>query len=503
MRHPVANPSSVAAAVAAGGAPDVAVPGYDRTRITAGIAHLGVGNFHRVHQGVYLDDLMTMRDDHNEWGIVGIGLRDHALAKAKARSYAPDAQDGLYTVTLFTESGRRQSRIVGSMVEYLHGPDDPAAVVRRLADPAIRIVSLTITEGGYHLDEDTGEFRIDDSEVAADLAREHPETVFGVLTKALAKRRVDGTAPFTVMSCDNLRGNGDTARTAVLGFAAAVDSVLAQWIATNVTFPNSMVDRIAPTVSASMRDDLNALTGLDDHVPALTEEYRQWVLQDHFPTGRPAFEDVGVQMRQDVEAFEAIKGRLLNASHMLLAYAGVLSGHRTVADAASDPSIANLLVCFMSTDAAPLLAPPPDVSLADYQSMVVGRFANANVPDTVLRVAHDGAAKLPVFHRATATGLIAQGRDPRREALLLAAFRRYLGGIDDHGDAFEVHEPHLSGADRSLLLSDDPLDALRSSPFASWRLADSADFVDRYTTVVAILDSHGIHAGIAYALSTD
>jgi mannitol 2-dehydrogenase len=503
MHQTIAELLPVTEAFAAGGTPQVSAPRYDRSTITAGIAHIGVGNFHRVHQGFYLDDLLTTRDDHNHWGIVGIGLRDLDSSKAKARAYTYEKQHSLYTVTLFTEAGQRQSRIVGSMIEYLYGPDDPAAVVRRLVDPAIRIVSLTITEGGYNLDEDTGEFRLDDPAVAEDLTREHPETVFGVLTAALAARRANGTPPFTVMSCDNLRASGDTARTAVVGFARAVDPVLAEWIATEVAFPNSMVDRIAPSVSEETRDRLNAITGLDDGVPALTEEYRQWVLQDHFPTGRPAWEDLGVQLREDVEEFEAIKGRLLNASHMLLSYPAALAGYRWVAEAASDPAVAELLTRFMSIDAAPLLRPPADVSLEAYQSMVVGRFANPNLPDTVLRVAHDGAAKLPVFHRATATGLIAEGRDPRREALLLAAFRRYIRGVDDHGKAFEVHEPHLADADWPLLRSDNPLKALQSSPFAAWKLTDSAAFVEKYTTVAAILDSDGIHAGIAYALQTD
>lgn len=478
----------------------VSTPRYDRSRVTAGIAHIGVGNFHRVHLGTYLDDLLSARDDHGGWGIVGIGLRNLDTSQAKARAYRQ--QGGLYSTTLFTDAGERQSRIVGSMVEYLYGPDDPAAVVRRLRDPAIRIVSLTITEGGYHLDETTGDFRIDDPVIADDLARETPETVFGVLVAALAARRAEGTQAFTVMSCDNLRGNGDTARRAVVGMARAVDPELAEWISAEVAFPNSMVDRIAPTVTAETRDHLNTLTGLDDGVPALTEEYRQWVLQDHFPSGRPAFERVGVQLRDDVEQFEAIKGRLLNASHMLLAYPAALAGYHTVAEAASDSAIADLLNRFMAVDAGPLLSAPTDVSLREYQSMVVARFANANVPDTVLRVAHDGAAKLPVFHRETAKGLIATGRDLRREALLVAAFRRYTSGVDDHGVPFEVNEPHLSEADRVLLRSEDPLDALRASPFMAWGLTDSPEFVEHYRAVATRLSDEGVHAAIAYAMES-
>ncbi len=485
----------ITTALAGGGTAATTVPGYDRSKVTAGIAHIGVGNFHRVHQGVYLDDLLAGRPDQHEWGIVGIALRE------QDPSGVYQAQDCLYTVTWYSGDGRPASRIVGSMIEYLHAPADPAAVVTRLSDPAIRIVSLTITEGGYNLDEQSGQFRAHDPAVVADLARDYPQTAYGVLTAALAARRRAGIAPFTVMSCDNLRRNGDTARTAVTGYAAAADPELAQWITGNVAFPNSMVDRIAPTVSAATRAALNAATGIDDGVPALTEEYRQWVLEDNFPTGRPAWEELGVQLRPDVEAFEAVKGRLVNAAHMLLAYPAVLAGYQWVAEAAADPAIAALLTRFMAADAAPLLTAPAGVSLTDYQAMVVRRFANPHLPDTVLRVAHDGAAKLPVFHRATAEGLLAAGGDLRRVALLLAAFRRYVGGTDDRGDPFEVAEPHLAEADWPLLRSSDPLDALTASPFAAWGLAGHPAFVAEYREAAALLETQGIHAAIGHALA--
>ncbi|MEI2777333.1 MAG: mannitol dehydrogenase family protein [Tetrasphaera sp.] len=490
----------ITTALANGGTATTRVPAYDRAKVTAGIAHIGVGNFHRVHQGLYLDDLLAARDDQFGWGLVGISLSG-ASPRATARANAYADQDCLYTVTAYTNDGTQNSRIVGAMVEYLNGPDDPAAVVARLADPAIKIVSLTVTEGGYNLDEETGEFRVDDPAIVADLARETPETSFGVITAALAARREAGVPPFTVMSCDNLRSNGDTARRAVVGYANAKDPELASWIEANVAFPNSMVDRIAPTVGAQARADLNQATGIADALPALTEEFTQWVLEDNFPQGRPAFEDVGVQLRPDVATFEAIKQRLLNASHMLLSYPAALSGYATVSEAGSDPAIAAVLNRFMEVDAIPFIEAPADVSLTDYMSMVVGRFANPHVPDTVLRVAHDGASKLPVFHRNTAEKLIASGADPRREALLLATFRRYTNGVDDHGNSFEVLEPHLQDADWPLLKSDNPLDALSASPFAAWGLADSPAFVAAYQEIVGLLENEGVPAALRYALA--
>lgn len=485
-------------ALKTGGTATTTVPGYDRSKVTAGIAHIGVGNFFRVHEALYTDDLMATRADQLQWGIVGIGLREGAGSEAKARAYAQ--QDCLYTATLYTsDEGQQRSRIMGAMVEYLYGADDWAAVVARLSDPAIRIVSLTISEGGYNLDEQTGEFRADDPEVVADLAREHPQTVFGVITAALAARRAAGTAPFTVMSCDNLRSNGNTTRRSVVGYARALDGELAEWIERSVTFPNSMVDRIAPTVTVESRVELNQATGIDDALPTLTEEFTQWVVEDKFPAGRPAWEDVGVQVRPDVEAFEAIKGRLLNASHMLLAFPAALAGYRLVSQAASDPDIVGLMQTFMAKDSVQFVEAPADVSLDAYQAMVVGRFANPHVPDTVLRVASDGASKVPVFHRRTAEKLLAEGGDVRREALLIAAYRAYTRGVDEHGNAFEVSEPRLTAEDWELLGSDDPLDALRASPFVAWRLAENERFVDAYTRMVTLLASEGVHAALRYA----
>jgi mannitol-1-phosphate/altronate dehydrogenase len=253
-------------------------------------------------------------------------------------------------------------------------------------------------------------------------------------------------------------------------------------------------------VDAAVRVWLNGITGIADGAPVTSENFKQWVLEDIFPAGRPAWEEVGVEMRGDVAAFEAIKGRLINASHMLMSYPAALVGYERVSEAASDPLIAELLDYFMAVDAAPLVTAPSDVSLEDYRKQIVPRFANPNVPDTVLRVAHDGAAKLPIFHRATAEGLIALGRDVRREALLLAAFRRYVGGVDEKGASFEVEEPHLHKEDWPLLRSSDPLEALKASPFAAWGLDRSGDFVLAYTAAVRALASDGVHAAIRQAL---
>ncbi|MBB3000428.1 mannitol 2-dehydrogenase/sorbose reductase [Paraburkholderia tropica] len=454
---------------------DIAVPGYDRAALVAGIAHIGVGNFHRAHQARYVDDCLHLPDTE-QWGICGIGLGNGASARAKAAALR--AQDGLYSLSEIGPDGHEDVRIVGALIDYLHAPADPEAVLGRLADPAIRIVSLTITEGGYNFDEATGDFRFDETDIAHDLAGGPPRTAFGFIVEALRRRHDAGVDAFTVMSCDNLRQNGDTARRAVLAFAGARDPELANWIAQHVTFPNSMVDRIAPQVTPSMQARAHARTG--DAAPVIAETFTQWVIEDRFSCGRPPFERVGVELCDDVSEWEAMKGRMLNASHMLLAYPALLLGHRLVHDGMADPDIAALLRVFMTRDVAPILPWPPGVDGGAYIDNTIERFGNAALADQLARVAHDGASKIPVFHRKTIAKLERDGRDISRAALLLACFQQYLAGTDDRGDAFAVNETRLDAQDWALLASGDPLAMLRMSPFVGLGLDHSERFVARF-----------------------
>ncbi|WP_429557371.1 mannitol dehydrogenase family protein [Paraburkholderia youngii] len=277
----------------------MAVPAYDRNRLTAGIAHIGVGNFHRVHQALYVDRCLHL-PGHEAWAICGIGLGSSTSALAKVR--ALHAQDCLYTVTEFDSDGSASTRVIGAMIDYLHASADPEAVLRELAGPAIRIVSLTITEGGYNFDEATGEFKFHEPDVAHDLAGAPPRTAFGFIVEALRRRREANVPAFTVMSCDNLRQSGNTVRRAVLSFAQAVDPGLADWIADNATFPNGMVDRIAPQVTPEVRAKVAIMSGIDDATPVVEETFTQWVIEDRFSNGRPAFDAVGVEVKSDVSA---------------------------------------------------------------------------------------------------------------------------------------------------------------------------------------------------------
>ncbi|WP_296942294.1 mannitol dehydrogenase family protein [uncultured Massilia sp.] len=482
-----------------------ALPAYDRSRVTPGIAHIGVGNFHRVHQALAIDRCLHL-PDHASWGIVGIGLGDGAAARAKADAYR--RQDGLYSVTAFDAAGGADARVVGAMVDYLHAPRDPDAVLRLLASPAIRIVSLTITEGGYNIDETSGAFRLDEPAVARDLAAAGmeggaaPRTAFGLIVGALRLRRAAGLPAFTVLSCDNLRANGDTARHAVLSYAYALDRELADWIACHAAFPNSMVDRIAPGVSDQQRRRIAALLGAEDALPAVAEPFSQWVVEDRFSAGRPDLAAAGVVFSDEVHAWEALKGRMLNASHMLLAYPALLCGYRTVPEAMRDPLLKRLLVRFMEADVIPHLDLPQGVSAHAYKETLLKRFANPAVADQLLRVAHDGAAKIPVFHSKTIATLLERGADPARPAFLLACFRRYLSGRDCNGGLLDVAEPHFSDIDDALLDPADPLTLLDTSPFAALGLRRQPAFVDAYLRLADAIEAHGIRIALATVATT-
>jgi len=475
----------------------VAVPAYDRHRLTAGIAHIGVGNFHRVHQALYVDRCLHL-PGHDAWAICGIGLGSGASALAKAQALR--AQDCLYTVTEFDSDGSASTRVIGAMIDYLHAPADPEAVLRKLADPAILIVSLTITEGGYNFDEATGAFKLDELDVAHDLAGAPPRTAFGFIVEALRRRRETNVPAFTVMSCDNLPQNGDTVRRAVLSFARAVDLSLADWIADHAAFPNSMVDRIAPQVTREVREMVSGMSGVDDATPVVAETFTQWVIEDRFSNGRPAFDAVGVEMKNDVEAYEAMKGRMLNASHMLLAYPAILLGYRLVHEAINDPDIAALLRAFFQHDVGPILELPPGVSSEAYGEKTLERFGNPAVADQLLRVAHDGAAKIPVFHAKTIDTLVRDKRDMRREALLLACFQEYLGGVDDRGEVFTVDEKKLTAADWELHESGDPMAVLHMSPFSSLHLAGNDVFVEHFRLLEDIVSRGNTRTALREAI---
>jgi len=405
----------------------VAVPRYDRGAVTAGILHIGVGNFHRAHQAVYLDDLFN-RGAGLEWGLVGAGVRDADAAMRRDLA----AQDFLFTV-VEQKAEASSARVVGSMIDFLT-PGDGRAIAARLADPAIRIASLTITEGGYCIDPATQAFDAAHPDIvadAADLAR--PRSAFGVLLAALSRRRAAGHAPFTVMSCDNLPGNGDVARNAVAGLADQVDPALAQWVRAHVAFPNGMVDRITPATSDRERALLTKEHGVVDARPVFCEAFRHWILEDHFSAGRPGLEDAGVQFVADVRPFELMKIRMLNGGHAAIAYPSALLDLHFVHDAMAEPLVARYLDKLLVDEVIPMVPPVPGTRLTDYRTLIEARFANPKIGDTIRRLCLDGSNRQPKFILPTVADALREGSALDGLALVSAFWCRYCAGVTDSG----------------------------------------------------------------------
>jgi mannitol 2-dehydrogenase len=352
--------------------PVVAVPAYDRSKVGVGIVHFGVGGFHRAHQAMYVDQLMN-DGKALDWGICGVGV----MPADQRMKTVMDAQNGLYTLVIKHPDGSYKPRVIGSIIEYLYAPDDVKAVLEKMASPEVRIVSLTVTEGGYNFHHVTGAFNFDNPDVKHDLVEgAAPKTSFGLVTEALARRKSRGIAPFTVMSCDNIQGNGDVAKATFTAYARRKNAELGEWIAEHVKFPNSMVDRITPVTTDADRDEVRQRFGIDDAWPVVCEPFTQWVLEDHFNDGRPAFEDVGVQIVDEVMPYELMKLRLLNASHQALTYFGYLAGYRYAHEVCQDPLFVEFLLGYMVEEGSPTLSPLPGVDLDLYRRTLIERFAN-------------------------------------------------------------------------------------------------------------------------------
>lgn len=459
-------------------------PHYDRAAVTAGIAHIGVGNFHRSHQAAYVDALLGA-GAATEWGILGLGL----LPADRHTSDALDAQNRLYTLVTKATGEPATARVIGSIVDYLYVPDAPRAAVERLAEPAIRIVTLTVTEGGYNLSPSTGSFDPGDPIILAESRDEGVmRTHFRLLRDALRLRRDRGIAPFTVASCDNIRTNGDVARETLVQFTALTDPDLAEWIEQSVPFPNSMVDRITPMTKPGDRERVREEFGLDDLRPVFAEAFVQWVVEDRFPTGRPELERVGVQFVDDVLPFELMKLRLLNASHQVIAYLSFLRGHEVVHSAMADPAIAAVVARFQLDEAEPTLPPVPGVDLAQYRATLLQRFANPAIEDTVARLCAQSSTSIPNFVLPIIRDQLARGGRIDVAAAVVAAWATYAA----EGDGWQIEDRRrdslvvsASNPDRSVFLDD-------RSIFGS--LSDDATFRRAFLAARRIIDEQGIGA---------
>ncbi|XVN15595.1 mannitol dehydrogenase family protein [Pseudomonas corrugata] len=469
--------------------PEVALPAYSLGDIRQGIAHIGVGGFHRAHQAYYTDALMNTGTDL-DWGICGVGLR------AEDRRARDDlaSQDYLFTLYELGDNDDTEVRVIGAINDMLLAEDGAQVLIDKLAEPQIRIVSLTITEGGYCIDDSNGEFMAHLPQIQHDLAHpDAPTTVFGFLCAALARRRAAGTPAFTLMSCDNLPHNGAVARKALLAFATLHHAELAQWIDHNVGFPNAMVDRITPMTSAAHRLQLHDEHGIDDAWPVVCEPFVQWVLEDRFVNGRPAWEKVGVQFTDDVSPYEEMKIKLLNGSHLALTYLGFLKGYRFVHETMNDPLFVRYIRAYMDLDVTPQLAPVPGIDLSDYKNTLVERFSNQAIADQLERVCSDGSSKFPKFTVPTINRLIADGGETRRAALVVAAWAVYLKGVDENGVNYTIPDPRAEFC--QALVADDALVTQRMlevEEIFGTAIPHSAEFVAAFEWCCNSLREHGV-----------
>ena len=405
------------------------------------------------------------------------------------------AQDCLYTLVVKDPDGTMHPRVIGSIVDYLFAPDDPEAVLAVMSDPATRIVSLTITEGGYLVNQSTGEFDADDPSIRSDLEDGAvPSTAFGFVTEALRRRREAGVEPFTVMSCDNIQGNGEVAHKMIGAFARLKDADLAAWIEEHVTFPNSMVDRITPVTTDDDRTTLTEHFGIDDGWPVVCEPFTQWALEDRFPAGRPPYDEAGVQLVPDVMPYELMKLRLLNASHQALCYLGYLAGYRYAHEVCSDPLFTGFLRGYMDDEATPTLSPVPGVDLDDYKQQLIERFANPEIRDTLARLCAESSDRIPKWLVPVIRHELDAGGPVRRSALVVAAWARYAEGVDEQGQPIEIVDNRKEKVmARAQEQASDPLAFLRD-PDLFGDLVDDERFTKEYAAALDSLHEHGARA---------
>jgi mannitol 2-dehydrogenase len=470
--------------------PRIAIPSYDRSVLGGGIVHIGVGGFHRAHQAVYLDDVC--RSGNSEWSITGAGV----LSSDAHMSESLAAQDHLYALVTRDERAT-DVRVIGSITDYLLAAEDLQPLVDRLARPDARIVSMTITEGGYPVDEASGDF-------APPRSGALPSS-FVALARAFQQRRDAGLGGLTVQSCDNVMGNGDVTKVATLGVCGVVEPGLETWVADNVTFPNSMVDRITPQTTDADRAFLSEQYGLVDRWPVVAEPFIQWVIEDDFAAGRPPYEEVGVLMTDDVRPYETLKLRILNAGHSVITYLAALAGHTYIHEIMASPPLARYLQQFHDQEATPSLPPVRGIDVSQYKRVVAERFANPEVRDQVARVCQDGTSKWPKFLVPTVESQLEQGGQVKLSALALASWCQYLLGRDDSGAELTLApDPRLEEAQAFARVSlDDPAAFLGFEDVLGTRLGVDPRFVSAFTEALASLREAGVYVTLERWLDRD
>jgi mannitol 2-dehydrogenase len=413
-------------------------PGYDRNALKEGILHIGVGGFHRSHQALYLDDLIGGGESGaDQWAICGVGI----MPQDKAMHDALTKQDCLYTL-VERIGDKSTARVIGSLKNYIFGFENPEEVFAKIANPAIKIVTLTATEGGYCFNQLTGKLDLDNAGVKHDLSDPlKPRTIFGYLTEGLKRRKAANAGPITILSCDNLQGNGHVAESTLLAFCSQNNADLVPWIKANVKFPNCMVDRITPVTTDAEKTLVRDVYHLEDKFPVVAEPFKQWVVEDKFAAGRPALEKVGVQFTDDVAPYEKMKIRLLNATHSAMGYLGYLCGYRYIYEIAQAPEFIPYLKAMMDQEVTPLIANVPGINLDEYKTSLMERFGNESIKDQALRICMDGSSKMPKFILPSIEEEIERKGPYTRLALCVASWIRFLNGKDEAGQEIPLQDP--------------------------------------------------------------
>ena len=467
----------------------VDIPRYCRAELTAGVVHLGVGNFHRAHQAMYFDRLAEL--GVKDWGVTGIGLRSRAVRDALA------PQDNLFLV-VSRDSGAPQARVVGSLLDCLYAPDQPSLALAALSSPRTRLVTLTITGNGYP--HDGGGSQLEPRE-QHDL--EHPgspTTTFGYLAEALDKRRLSGAGGMTVLSCDNLPDSGATTKAATLAYARRRGPELVRWIEDQVRFPNAMVDRITPATTREERRFVRDRFHVADRWPVVTESFSQWVVEDSFTDRRPPLDEVGVQFVSDVSPYKLVKTRLLNGGHCALGYLGVLSGYASSSEAMQDHLIRSVLERLLRDEVAPLLSCLPSIELPEYCGTILERFSNPHIADPLARLSGRGSTKMPAYLLPSLHEARRRGRPHAVLTLVVAAWMRYLRGSTPDGQSFVIQDAHATHLQELALEGGSNPRPLLSRTDLFGDLGEDSFFVQAVEAVLVRLDRLGMRAALSSCL---
>ena len=436
-------------------------PTYNRDKVKTSIVHVGVGNFHRSHEEFFTNELMERYRNLN-YGICGIGMLDN---DRRIYNILKD-QDGLYTVMIKELDGTISPHVIGSLIEFLFAPENPIAVVEKMADPDIKIISMTITEGGYNIDKSLENLKLNKSVVSENMKNpKTPKTVFEYLTQAFKLRKERGLPGCTIQSCDNIQGNGDMAKKTLLKYVSKVEPEIKDWIEKNVSFPNAMVDRITPVTVPGDIKRLRDEFMIEDQWPVVCEPFIQWVIEDKFIQGRPEWEKVGAQFVEDVVPYEHMKLRLLNAGHSVLGMLGALHGYKTIDESARDKDFLKFLKDFMDKEATPTLGNLGKVDLKKYKESLISRFQNIYIKDLVSRICLESSAKIPIFLLSTVREQLKKDKNISRAAFIIAAWCKYNDGIDENGNTYNIEDDMSNELIRAAALShQNPICFLKIKP---------------------------------------